>query len=116
MEALIQQINELLDDPEKFRQWLDEQPGGYSVGTAQESCSCPIARYLGDRLQQSSLTIEVGDVEIRVQDDRAVKVTRLPITDWAHEFVESIDSQYDMEDDVFPEDAIAILNEIKDMK
>lgn len=117
MQELIQKIDALLTDPERFKQWLKSKPEGERVGKANEACDCPIYHYLVNQLKDYSFFLEVGVDEINVYGGGWNPESGYGLHDfakpphWVVEFVPELDDRFE-EQEIFPAQAIEVLNDV----
>lgn len=81
---------ELLQTPERFRRWLDQQPAAEVVGQPESLFGCPIVTYLQ---AQGVEHPAVGPMYVRWNLDLDVpaQAQKTILPDWAADFVKAVD-------------------------
>lgn len=86
--STMRQIEELLEEPSSFRDWLEEQPDRAVVGERGRADACPLARFLYDRTDVRSPWLAVGAVYVSTAPN-----DRVPTPSWATSFIERVDRE-----------------------
>lgn len=102
---------------EGFLNWLNSKEYDQTVGTAQESTSCPVATYISERLNENKVYDELT-VDV---DGAALNVTGKPVNgkefefdayseEWIETFVNFVD---ELQGEVTAKKALELMNKVE---